>query len=348
MFGRIFSRLKFAVVLLFLIAFVSLNSQSVSAQCITRSFDEMRPLLINITNFTLSGDNKLYDRFALGTSKVHIWETAYIFSDKSVRISLFSYDNESVAALDATVYPTSTKTKDWNETTFKGHRAYQKATTVISSEYLDYSVDLRVVDGCLVVRGWWHEKIRRYEPLVTLEEGIESVSTVVGAIVDEIDSRTTPYVEPPPVNVTSPDGNATFPESEATPLEETKPRIVVLANSIDYSLAMGFFGFLEGRGFDVVHATAGDFDQYSHEKFVVVLGGPDAYEGVGGIVQGILTMTEGNSIREAGVRKRYTKSDVWAQGQTVVVIAGSNRQNTQKSGEEQRNAIATEATEATQ
>ncbi|RMF89121.1 MAG: DUF3344 domain-containing protein, partial [Methanobacteriota archaeon] len=59
-----------------------------------------------------------------------------------------------------------------------------------------------------------------------------------------------------------------------------KPRVVVLANSIDYSLASDFIQFLESKGLEVIHATADDFDQYRTQKFIVILGGPDAPEGV--------------------------------------------------------------------
>ncbi len=68
-----------------------------------------------------------------------------------------------------------------------------------------------------------------------------------------------------------------------------KPRVVVLANSVDYELGSEFFRFLGNKGIDVVHVSATDFEQYKQEKFVVILGGHEAYEGVGDIVKGILT-----------------------------------------------------------
>jgi hypothetical protein len=203
------NQVKFTICLLFLFLFFPLTSEFAHGKCDAQSSDQLKPYLVEITNYTLSDDNKIYDRFAAGSSLVHIWETAYIKSDESVRISLFSYDDETIASEDATVFPTSTKTKGWNETTFRGHPAYQKSSKIISSEYIDYSFDLRVVDECIVVRGWWHEKIRRYDPLLTLEEGEASVKTVVGAVVDEIDGR---RIEEAP----------------------STPEIIVLANSIDY------------------------------------------------------------------------------------------------------------------
>ena len=109
-----------------------------------------------------------------------------------------------------------------------------------------------------------------------------------------------------------------------------KPKIVVLANSIDYGRASDFFGFLENKGIEITHATADDFDQYKNEKFIVILGGPDAPEGVDEIVQEVLSEVEQDSIREAGARKKYMKTNIWVQGQNVMVIAGPNRQETKK------------------
>ncbi len=122
-----------------------------------------------------------------------------------------------------------------------------------------------------------------------------------------------------------------------------KPRIVVLANSIDYELASDFFGFLGNMGIEVIHSTAGDFEQYKEEKFIVILGGHEAYEGVGDIVKGILTPQEMKYIWTQGNRKMYVKTNVWTNGQVVRVIAGSDRYQTKKSHEENKDSVVSEA-----
>ncbi|MFQ5975678.1 MAG: hypothetical protein ACE5J5_05130 [Candidatus Hydrothermarchaeales archaeon] len=125
--------------------------------------------------------------------------------------------------------------------------------------------------------------------------------------------------------------------------EKPKPQIVILANPIDYGLASDFFGFLRNKGLEIVHATPDDFDQYKNKKFIVILGGPDAYDGVGGIVQEVLSEVEQNSIREAGARKKYVKTNIWSQGQRVTVIAGSDRNETKNTEDENKDSVATEA-----
>jgi hypothetical protein len=94
---------------------------------------------------------------------------------------------------------------------------------------------------------------------------------------------------------------------------------------------------------EVIRASAGDFDQYKNERFIVILGGPDASEGVGKIVQGVLTGDEQNYLREKGNRKMYVKDDVWTQEQAVFVIAGSDRNGTQEAHKENRERLAQEA-----
>lgn len=142
-----------------------------------------------------------------------------------------------------------------------------------------------------------------------------------------------PTTTPPPTTTSAP----TTPPTQ-------KIRIVVLANSIDYGNAESFFGFLKNIGIDVIHSTAADFEQYKNEKFIVILGGPDAYDGIGEIVQEILTEDEQNAIREKGNRKKYTKINPWKlrPGQRVTILAGSDRIQTKKSHEENKEEVSTE------
>jgi hypothetical protein len=106
--------------------------------------------------------------------------------------------------------------------------------------------------------------------------------------------------------------------------------IVILANSIDYPLASDFFEFLIDRGIGIVYTSAVNFSQYDNERFIAILGGPDAYEGVGEVVQEVLVADEQDELRTTGNRRMYVKTNVWTGGQVVFVIAGSDRFETQK------------------
>ncbi len=123
-----------------------------------------------------------------------------------------------------------------------------------------------------------------------------------------------------------------------------KPRIVVLANDIDFGLASEFFGFLENRGMETIRATPEDFEKHKSERFIVILGGPDAYDGVGDIVGEILSGDEKAAIREMGNRKSYVKINPWGStpGQRVTILAGSDRDQTKRAHEENRNTLVSE------
>jgi hypothetical protein len=115
-----------------------------------------------------------------------------------------------------------------------------------------------------------------------------------------------------------------------------RPRLVLLANSIDYNLSSNFTAFLEGQGIDIVYVDASNFSEYKTEKFIVILGGPDTYEGVGEIVREVLDEGEQGWLREKGNRRMYVKTSVWRMGQVVMIIAGSDRWQTRLAVEENR------------
>jgi hypothetical protein len=79
---------------------------------------------------------------------------------------------------------------------------------------------------------------------------------------------------------------------------------------------------------NVTHSTASGFERYKEEKFIVILGGPDAYDGVGEIVKDVLNVKEGDFLRKRGNRNMYVKHNLWTKGQVVIVIAGSGRNET--------------------
>lgn len=121
-----------------------------------------------------------------------------------------------------------------------------------------------------------------------------------------------------------------------------KTQVVIMANSIDYDLSTEFRSFLESQSLEVIYTTPERFSDYRDKRFIVILGGPDAYNGTGEIVQGILNESDQAFLRTDGNRGMYTKKNTWRQEQTVMVIAGSDREQTQKAGEENKLAVRKE------
>lgn len=128
-----------------------------------------------------------------------------------------------------------------------------------------------------------------------------------------------------------------------------RPKVVVLANSIDKALSSELFDFLESKGFDVIHATADNFEQYKDEKFIIILGGPDAPEGIGDIVKstGMLKIDDADYIRMEGSKNKYFGTNPWGESpdQIVWILAGSDRQLTLEANLDHRGAVSQEIEE---
>jgi hypothetical protein len=103
------------------------------------------------------------------------------------------------------------------------------------------------------------------------------------------------------------------------------PYAVVVTNSIDLNLSSDFIDFLVSKGVVVSVISASDFEDYKETSTIIILGGPDAPEGIGGIVQGILIESEQAFLKINGNRQMYVKTNVWTLNQNIVIIAGSDR-----------------------
>lgn len=122
--------------------------------------------------------------------------------------------------------------------------------------------------------------------------------------------------------------------------------VVVLANSIDGELGREFYGFLGTKGLDVVQVSADDFGAYMTEKFVIILGGQNAPDGVGDIVKSVLTEGEQASIVESrSSRKMFVKTNLWVRGQVVRVFAGYGKNETAAAWKAGKDEVASNLTE---
>jgi desulfoferrodoxin (superoxide reductase-like protein) len=105
-----------------------------------------------------------------------------------------------------------------------------------------------------------------------------------------------------------------------------KPKAILLANEIDYTRAGRLVEFLEENGFEVIHIAASELDQYKIEELIIILGGPDAPDGVGDVVKSVLDEREQQLVR-LGVHY-FLEEDLWAPNQKVFIFAGKDRDQT--------------------
>ncbi len=119
----------------------------------------------------------------------------------------------------------------------------------------------------------------------------------------------------------------------------TQPLVVILANSIDRELAGDLIDLLSFIGFEVQVVGAGELSTVADAPRIIILGGPDAYEGVGAIVRTLLNSSLQEAVRAPGASFIVAFRDVWADGQVVVVAAGSDRYGTQRAHREGRQSL---------
>lgn len=121
------------------------------------------------------------------------------------------------------------------------------------------------------------------------------------------------------------------------PAETSSETVVLLVNSIDRGLNSDFIDFLEAD-YDVALVDASGFEPYRSNKYIVILGGNKAPEGVGDIVETVLSDQEKNEI--SAEKRMVTKLNLWQQGQIVVLFAGPDREQTQVVCQEGRNCYS--------
>ncbi len=108
---------------------------------------------------------------------------------------------------------------------------------------------------------------------------------------------------------------------------QDSPDLVILANSIDRDLSIDYTS--EFPDFDIIYVDADSFDVFKGFENILILGGPDAPEGIGEVVQTILSEDEQAFLRKSkGTGGIFARANLWTGGQTITIIAGNNRHGT--------------------
>ncbi len=114
------------------------------------------------------------------------------------------------------------------------------------------------------------------------------------------------------------------------------PWAVVLANSIDLNLSHSFIEALENKGIVVEIVSPEEFQDFVNADTIIILGGPDAPEGVGNITRTILSEREQEYLRIEGNRGMFVYDNPWELGsdKKISIIAGSDRYQTKLAADE--------------
>ncbi|MBU7042762.1 MAG: DUF255 domain-containing protein [Theionarchaea archaeon] len=109
--------------------------------------------------------------------------------------------------------------------------------------------------------------------------------------------------------------------------------IVIVSNSIDHSTEL--ISYMQNHH-QIITITPEEFPQYQTYEYYVLLGGPDAPEGMGEIVQGILSRNEQDYLRRT---EEYTLFIRVINGKMFFVLAGADRENTHKAVEDLKDDV---------
>ncbi len=136
-------------------------------------------------------------------------------------------------------------------------------------------------------------------------------------------------VEAKPVETVPPPPAAEEPKVEKTPSAEPakeaskeKGKLIIVTNAANYELDKDVINFIATRGVPIERVSPADFEKYKTEKYILVLGGPNDGDGLGGIVKELLSADEVNYVNQMGNRKLCLKTNKWSGDQYVLVIAG--------------------------
>jgi rhodanese-related sulfurtransferase len=121
------------------------------------------------------------------------------------------------------------------------------------------------------------------------------------------------------------------------------PNLTILANSIDMGLSAGYIETFKVLGFNVTLIPASEMPNHQTDSFIIILGGQNSPDGIGPIVNAILSQKEKEAVLANPLAKTVTLiPSLWTEKQMVIVFAGYGKEQTRKAfGEAQGDLIKT-------
>jgi parallel beta-helix repeat protein len=141
--------------------------------------------------------------------------------------------------------------------------------------------------------------------------------------------------------------NIVIPSAGGGPYRGLTPsaEVLFLANSIDFGMSEEFLQNLKAVSITAkpVNISEFDIDAQVGNRLIVILGGPDAPEGIGELVRTLLTPEEQNMIRNSDTPQVFVKNNVftsrYTHQQRIIILAGANRKGTSQAGIEHKEEV---------
>jgi rhodanese-related sulfurtransferase len=109
------------------------------------------------------------------------------------------------------------------------------------------------------------------------------------------------------------------------------PTVTIVGNSIDLALSRGYIDNLKASGIDAIAITAADLPSHKGDANIIILGGQNAPDGIGLVVNELLTASEKKEVLSAQDAKIVVIiANAWAAKQKVTIYAGYEKEQTRK------------------
>ncbi|MFQ6089209.1 MAG: hypothetical protein ACE5K0_09950 [Candidatus Methanofastidiosia archaeon] len=118
---------------------------------------------------------------------------------------------------------------------------------------------------------------------------------------------------------------------EVRSLEET---YLILTNSADMDTALFLSSFLSENDFNFSIISAKEFKALKDSKYIIILGGHKAQEGIGEIVSLLLSIPEKDRLLRKEASEMFLKENIWSFDQKIVIFAGYDRELTERAARE--------------
>jgi hypothetical protein len=100
--------------------------------------------------------------------------------------------------------------------------------------------------------------------------------------------------------------------------------LVVVANKPTFQAAQKWVDFLTTKGLTVKHVEPSQFGANKGAPYMVVMGGVAEPGGISDLIKEAVGAQDFAALAKPGAGKMFVRSNVWGQGQNVLVFAGSD------------------------
>ena len=102
-------------------------------------------------------------------------------------------------------------------------------------------------------------------------------------------------------------------------------QLYIVASESTQKKSQTWYDFLEFKEIPFTLLLLDEFRDLKEEKYIVIMGGINELKDLRNLFKQVLTNNELEWLTQKGNGNMYLKSDIWTQGQKIIVFAGSDQ-----------------------